>query len=247
MLKQMKTTAAVAASLKRVLKKKRVSYRDLARRLHLSESGVKKMMTAPDLSLGRLAAICGALQVDLVDLLESALRSPPARISFTAAQEKYLADHRDDAAYLTALIDAAFDTAEVERRFGLDRRSTRIYLKRLEKQRFIERTEAGARSLLGSLEYLQSALASHLTVPSLERAMAAPRTDRCLRTGRVRLTAGSLEKLNQEILDLLLRYSIVARRDELQTRDQDLLDVWVIAGSARQQLSEVLAVPRQTR
>jgi DNA-binding Xre family transcriptional regulator len=244
----MRTTSAVAASLKRILKKKRVSYRELGRRLRLSESGVKKMMTAPDLSLGRLAAICAAVQIDLLDLLEVALRSPPTRSSFTPAQEKYLAAHPDDAAYLTALITAGFDTAEVERRFDLDPRSTRVYLKRLERQRFVERTDdGGARSVAGSLEYMKSSLSRELTVPSLERAMASPPADRTLRTGRVRLTAASLANLDREMLDLLLRYAVVARRDELQGRPQDLIDVWVIAGSARQHLSEVLAVPRQTR
>jgi DNA-binding Xre family transcriptional regulator len=244
----MRTATAVTASLKRVLKNKRVSYRELGRRLRLSESGVKKMMTASDLSLGRLAEICAALQVDLVDLLDGALRTPPNPSSFSAVQEKYLADHPEDAAYMTALIDARFDTAAVERRFGLDRASTRTYLQRLERQRFVERTaDGGVRSLVGSLEYLRSALGRHLTVPSLERALAAAPGDRCMRTGRVRLTSASLARFNDEFRDLLLRYAVVARRDELQVRDQDLIDVWVVAGTARQQLSDVLSVPRQTR
>jgi len=198
--------------------------------------------------LGRLAEICAALQVDLVDLIDGALRTPPSPSSFSAAQEKYLADHPEDAVYMTALIDARFDTLAVERRYGLDRASTRAYLKRLERQRFLERNgDGGVRSLVGSLEYLRSALGTQLTVPSLERALAAAPGDRCLRTGRVRLTAGSLARFNDEMRDLLLRYAVVARRDELQARDQDLIDVWVIAGTSRQQLSDVLKVPRQAR
>jgi DNA-binding Xre family transcriptional regulator len=244
----MTTAAAVATSLKRILKKKGVSYRQLGRRLRLSESGVKKMMTAPDLSLGRLADVCAALQIDLVDLLDGALRSPPRPTSFSAAQETYLAGHPDDAAYLIALINCGFDTAEVERRFGLDGTSTRIYLRRLERQRFIERTDDGrVRSLVGSVEYLRSAVGARLTIPSLERALAAAPDDRCMRTGRVRLTAASLTRFNDELRELLLRYAVVARRDELQVRDQDLIDIWVIAGTARQQLSEVLVVPKQAR
>lgn len=241
--------AAVTSSLKRALKKRRISYRELGRRLRLSESGVKKMMTAPDLSLGRLAEICSAVQIDLVDLLEGALRVPPTPFSFSPAQEKFLADHAADAAFLTALITAGFDTREVERRYHLDGTSMRVYLKRLEKHRFLERTEGGgARSLLGSIEYMRgAALSKGLTIPSLERALAAAPADRCLRTGRVRLSAGNLEKMNREILDLLLRYAVVARQDELHVRDDQLVDVWVIAATARQHLSEVLTIPRRTR
>ena len=37
---------------------------------------MKKMMTAPDLSLGRLAEICAAVEVDMLDLLEGVLAVP---------------------------------------------------------------------------------------------------------------------------------------------------------------------------
>ena len=240
--------AAVTSSLKRALKKKRVSYRELGKRLRMSESGIKKMMTAPDLSLGRLAQICSALEVDLLDLLEGALRAPPAPFSFSPAQEKFLAADPDAAAFLTALITANFDTGEVERRYKLDRTSMKVYLKQLEKHRFVARTDGGgARSLLGPVEYMRSAMAKNLTVPSLERALAAAPADRCVRTGRTRLTAENLGKLNQELLDLLLRYAVIARQDELHARDDRLIDVWVIAATARQHLSEVLSVPRRIR
>lgn len=240
-------SSVVTANLKRILKKKRVSYRELGKRLRLSESGVKKLMRAPDLSLTRLVEICAAVQVDLLDLLEVAWRSPPTPFSFSPAQEKFLASNPDDAAFLTALVTANFDTAEVQRRYDLDRSSMQLYLKRLEKHRFVERTDGGgARSLLGSIDYMRSAMARNLTLPSLERALAGAPDRRCLRTGRVRLTAGHLDELNKAILDLLLRFAVIARQDELQVRDDQLIDIWVIAATARQHLSEVLAVPRLT-
>lgn len=205
-------------------------------------------MNAPDLSLDRLAAICAAVQLDLPDLLDGALRAPPARFSFSPTQEKYLAANPDAAAFLTALITARFDTGEVERRYHLDRTSMRVYLARLDKRGFIERTEGGgARSRLGPVEYMRSSVDRHLTLPSLERALAAAPADRCIRTGRVKLTPENLERMNKDLLDLLLRYAVVARRDELQVRDDQLVDVWVIAATARQHLSEVLTVPRRTR
>lgn len=241
--------SAVTASLKRALKKRRISYRELGKRLRLSESGVKKMMTAGDLSLDRLAAICAAVQLDLADLLDGALRAPPAPVSFSPAQEKFLAGNPDCAAFLTALMTAGFDTAEVERRFRLDRTSMRIYLEQLEKHGFVERLEGGVtRSRLGSLEYVRGGAGiKDLTLVSLERALAAAPADRKVRTGRVRLTPENLDRFNKDILDLLLRYAVIARRDELEVRDDRLVDVWVIAATARQHLSEVLAIPRRTR
>jgi DNA-binding Xre family transcriptional regulator len=240
--------AAVTATLKRALKKRRISYRELGKRLRLSESGVKKMMTAGDLSLDRLAAICAAVPLDLADVLDGALRAPPAPFSFAPAQEKFLAENPGDAAFFTALVTAGFDTGEVERRYRLDRTSMRIYLGRLEKHGFIERVDGGgARSRFGPLEYMRGRAMTDLTLPSLERALAAAPADRCVRTGRVRLTAENLARFNREILDLLLRYAVIARRDALEVRDDQLVDVWVIAATARQHLSDVLAIPRRTR
>src|SRR6185436_12873071 len=158
-------------------------------------------------------------QIDLVDLVDGALRTPPSPTSFTAAQEKYLADHPEDGAYLFALINCAFDSDDGGR----------------------------VRSLVGSANYLRSSLGLRLCVPSIEHALAAAPGDRSVRTGQVRMTADSLARFNDEIRDLLLRYATVARRDELQVRDQDLIDVWVVAGTARQKLSDVLQVTRQTR
>jgi DNA-binding Xre family transcriptional regulator len=239
--------SAVTASLKRVLKKKRLSYRELGARLRLSESGVKKMMTAPDLSLTRLVQICAAIGVEPLDLMEDAWRASPAPFSFSPAQEKFLVDNPACAACLLALIDEGFETAAVERRYQLDRTSMRLYLKQLEKHRFLERSEGGARSLLGPVEWMRSRLGNALTLPSLERAREAAPASRCLRTGRVRLTARHLDDLNEEILDLLLRYAVIARQDELYVADAQLIDTWVIAATARQQLSDVLSIPRRTR
>ena len=60
--------------LKRTLRAKGVTYRDLAKHLGLSESGVKKMFLAKDLPLGRLIEIAewlGVSAADLVRLMEN--------------------------------------------------------------------------------------------------------------------------------------------------------------------------------
>ena len=44
-----------------------MSYQELAIRIRMSESGVKKIFAGEDVSLSRLSQICDALDVNLVD------------------------------------------------------------------------------------------------------------------------------------------------------------------------------------
>jgi len=55
--------------LKNLVKQKGLSYRELGRKIGISESGVKKLFQAEDCSLSRLHQITTALEVDLASLM----------------------------------------------------------------------------------------------------------------------------------------------------------------------------------
>jgi transcriptional regulator with XRE-family HTH domain len=76
-------------SLKRALKKQSMTYRELARRLGLSESGVKKILSARDGSFGRVARISDELGLSMGELL-SGQDEGMLELSYTAAQQAYL-------------------------------------------------------------------------------------------------------------------------------------------------------------
>ena len=61
--------AAVMRAIKTILKVKKMTYRDLAEILEMSESGVKKILSAKDGSFGRVLQMCRALDVSLDDLI----------------------------------------------------------------------------------------------------------------------------------------------------------------------------------
>lgn len=64
----------VKQRLKSILRTKKINYKDLGAMIGMSESGVKKLFSAADLSMGRLSDICKAINIPLVDLIESAAK-----------------------------------------------------------------------------------------------------------------------------------------------------------------------------
>ncbi|MDM4764779.1 helix-turn-helix transcriptional regulator [Pelomonas sp. SE-A7] len=68
-----------------------VTYRELAQRLELSESSVKRMFSLKDMTLSRLAEICKAIGLSLDDLLRQAAdASAPDSDTLTLEQETAL-------------------------------------------------------------------------------------------------------------------------------------------------------------
>lgn len=238
--------AAVAAALKRALRKKNLSYRELGDAVGMSESGIKKIMSGDDVSLARLGAICRAIDVDLVELLSAAWSPPPAPVRFSAEQEAFLAAEPACHSFLEALLSYDFDVDAVMRDFELDRRSADHYVDRLEENELVRVTAEGrvkpAFADSGWLRY-RAPDSEDKIVAALRAALAGPRERRCVRNGRVRLTAKHLEELERELLDLLLRYQAIGTRDELHVDPENLVSVWVLAATARQELREVLRIP----
>ena len=70
----MATSVRLVGELKRQLKRRQLTYRALAARLGLSESAVKQMFAAGNMSLKRLDAVCEVLGLDIGELVELAER-----------------------------------------------------------------------------------------------------------------------------------------------------------------------------
>ncbi|MBI5784637.1 MAG: helix-turn-helix transcriptional regulator [Rhodocyclales bacterium] len=67
----------VLATTKQLLKRKGMTYRDLARALKLSEPTVKRMFATGNISLGRLAEVSTILGLSLAELMQLAVENRP--------------------------------------------------------------------------------------------------------------------------------------------------------------------------
>jgi len=84
----MTTTANLIAAIKDELKSAGMTYADLALKLKMSESSVKRMLAKGDMPLSRVDTICGALKIDFAELARRVADTQPLLAELTLAQEK---------------------------------------------------------------------------------------------------------------------------------------------------------------
>jgi transcriptional regulator with XRE-family HTH domain len=84
----MSTTADLILALKQELKSAHLTYADLARKMGMAESSVKRMLAKGDMSLSRIDAICRALKLDFAELARRVADAQPLLVELTQAQEK---------------------------------------------------------------------------------------------------------------------------------------------------------------
>jgi transcriptional regulator with XRE-family HTH domain len=89
----MSTTEVLRTRLRSHLKAQGLTYADLAWRMGLSEVTLKRLFSGrTELTVARLDALCGALELDPAELLRRAAVARPApRAQLTEAQETALA------------------------------------------------------------------------------------------------------------------------------------------------------------
>jgi len=84
----MSTTADLILALKKELKAAHLTYADLAQKLGMAESSVKRMLARGDMPLSRIDAICRALKLDFAELARRVADAQPLLAELTQQQEK---------------------------------------------------------------------------------------------------------------------------------------------------------------
>jgi len=130
-------------TLKKVLKAQKVTYRQLAEELGMSESGVKKMFSGKDFSLQRLGQICEVLGLTLVDLVQLSGTEEIATLRLSQRQEKALMDSPVLLRFFWLLSVEGRSLDEIRKRESLSLLEQEKILLLLEKNDFIRRSPHG--------------------------------------------------------------------------------------------------------
>lgn len=134
----MSQTAEVLRALKKVLRARELTYRDLAEALDLSEASVKRLFSEQTFSLQRLEQACRFLDMSLYDLTRmTRLGDEDETTMLTESQEKDLAA---DSALLTYfyLLLTGWKPARISRQLKLDAAAHTRILAHLDKLLLIE-------------------------------------------------------------------------------------------------------------
>ena len=128
--------------IKALLKKKNLSYEDVAEKLECSVPTVKRILGPEELSLNRLLELCEILSIDLGEL-QTLLGEGEKKVEkYTLEQENFLARNRSHFAYLMKLFDDK-TPKQIAEEYKLTARSTDKYLIALEKNELIRVTGGG--------------------------------------------------------------------------------------------------------
>ena len=133
----MTDTAAVLTALKRALKARGMTYRDVARGLGLSEASVKRLFSRRGFTLERLERVCALMDLSLSDLVHLADADRPEVSELTEAQEKELLADRK-LLLLAVLSVNGWQFDEIFARYTFTEPELIGYLARLDRLRIIE-------------------------------------------------------------------------------------------------------------
>lgn len=134
----MSQTGQLIDALKKCLKSRGITYRELAAALNLSEATVKRNFSEQTFSLSRLEAACRYLELTIYDLAKmTRMQADDVPRELSESQEASLARDPILLTYFYLLI-TGWSAPRIAGRFGLDRQRNVALLKRLETLKLIE-------------------------------------------------------------------------------------------------------------
>lgn len=129
--------AALIDTLKRELRARKLTYATVARKLEMSEIGVKRMFSRRDFTLARLDQLCAVIGLEFTDLARLVTSQDNTLSQLTIEQEKeFVANHKLMLVALCALNHWRFE--RIVSTYELSETEAIRLLVRLEKLRFIE-------------------------------------------------------------------------------------------------------------
>ncbi len=104
----------------------------------MSESGLKKLLTARNCSYEKLCQICDAANLELQELLERVKAPPLQEVVFTQSQEKYLLQNRRLFWLFWKIVYERMKPEEARSSMGLPTKDFFKYLRKLDEMKLLE-------------------------------------------------------------------------------------------------------------
>jgi DNA-binding Xre family transcriptional regulator len=131
-------SAAIIEVLKRSLKTRGLTYRDLAKKVGLSEASIKRVFSEETFTLQRLETVCSAIGISVSELVRIAADTREARSQYLSLEQEQLlaGDLRLFACFYLLLNGRS--SAEIQERMALTERELRSLYVKLDATRLIE-------------------------------------------------------------------------------------------------------------
>jgi transcriptional regulator with XRE-family HTH domain len=227
---------------KKELKNKKLKYEDLAVKLGMSLSGLKKSLASRDLSLARLQAICDVLDLSLVQVLTMADDSKVQDVYLTAEQESLLLRNPEVFHLYWKLRFEGMQLHQYIQNAKATREEVRNRLRKLEKVGLVKidargELEFSDRGMIrwnnyGPLvEHLNRKWSSEL----IDSILAKKDPAILLNLALLQLSEESYTQMKSDLRELLDRYSTQSQRDRLQSAQGKLKKIALLVAADEHQ------------
>ena len=214
----MNQTRQLITTLKRCLKAKGISYRQLAGQLQLSEASVKRIFAQQSFTLSRLEQICRLLDTNLYELTKmSAFAKDSLPRQLSLAQEQALADDPTLLTYLYLLLNG-WQVADINSRYQLDELKSIRLLAALDRLKLIELQPQNNIRLLVARDLqwqpngpVRQRYEQQVKMMFIDSSFTAP--DQLLRLETAELSSASISILQRRITQLSEQFAELAELD----------------------------------
>ncbi|MDD3484431.1 helix-turn-helix transcriptional regulator [Azovibrio restrictus] len=216
----MSQTSALVGALKKILRSRGITYRELASQLGASEASVKRWFAAESFSLERLGEICALMDLGFADLVQEMEREQHQLSALSETQEAELV--ADEVLLLVAFVVIhGWTYGEILQRFRLEEPALLGCLTRLDRLGLIELMPGNRIRLRVSPRFtwrpngpIQRYFISHL----LEEFLASPF---CNADEKLMFLPGMLSRSSSEVVRKKLE-KLAAEFAELNQEDRQL-------------------------
>ena len=125
-------TSKVITVVKLELKKNKITYKQVAARLKITEAGVKKLFNKDDIGLKKLEVICDVLNMSLLEILKIAENENVDAVKFNELQVNYFLTKPHFFHFFMKLAYEQKSPRVIQDEFKLSAKSLMLYLKKLE-------------------------------------------------------------------------------------------------------------------
>jgi len=228
----------VLEALKKTLKNKKMSYKVLADEIGMSESGLKKLLNAKDISLNRLSQITNALGVSLADLMDLAHEEDVKSIRLSKNQEKALLADNTLLRVLWRMTVENKNEAETIKIEKITRKTLTSSLLKLENLDLIRPIKSGKvvsvhneiyrwaneGKLVQKINQDWSITTLNKTLKNLDQSFH--------QLSFLQLSSKSKKQLMARLQELADEFARTARRDKMKLANKDLLPVSLLIAAA---------------
>ena len=202
--------------IKRDLKSKGITYKDIGLYLKMTEAGVKKLLSKDDISFNKLKLLCDLLQISPNELLNAVDESETEAHTFSEKQVKFFLNNPHYFHFFMKLAYEQKNPRLIQAEYKISAKSLNMYLRKLEELGLIKRHPFDRMQIVGGIPLAVKTKGTELELLKYEivfeqlQRMKEKKSDALSGAGLF-LTDSEKEQFLEKLLGVVIDFSATSR------------------------------------